>query len=352
MADTAKRLYESHETALSTLYGDLENFARGQGDAFPGTPGTVLERSNAKGFRFYAHQYYEADGGKTEKYVAGPIGETAADAMARDLRDKIQAVAGAQKSIRLLAREGFKLADSKTYATVAVLGNHGLFRAGALLIGSHAYGVILNQLGVRAAQYSTRDVDIARNAALAFPAEPKPSFLEMLKDTGIEFAEVPSLDRKKPGTSFKEAGKSFFQIDLLVPATVGHVIDSVPVPELKAHATALPHLRFLLGESQEAVVLAREGCCLVRVPTPERFALHKLIVSRLRKRGDKAIKDVAQASVLLAAVAEIHPGALQDAAKSIPLSARKLFVQAAPMARLHLEGHPRAVEILDAIAAR
>ena len=350
MADTGKGLYERHETALSTLYGDLQNFARGQGDAFPGTPGTVLERSNAKGFRFYAHQYYEADGGKAEKYVAGPIGDAAADATARALRDRIQAVAGAQKSIRLLAREGFKLADSKTYATVAVLGNHGLFRAGALLIGSHAYGAILNQLGVRAAQYSTRDVDIARNAALAFPAKPESSFLDMLQDTGIAFAEVPGLNRKRPGTSFKEAGKSFFQVDLLVPATAGHVIDSVPVPELKAHATALPYLRFLLGESQEAVVLAREGCCLVRVPTPERFALHRLIVSQLRKRSDKAIKDVAQASVLLAVLVEIHPGALQDAAKSIPLSARKHIKQAVPMAQPNLRSHPRAIEVLEAIA--
>lgn len=350
MADTGKRMYERHETALSTLFGDLENFARGQGDAFPGTPGTVLERSNAKGFRFYAHQYYDASGKKTEKYIAGPIGEAVADATARNLRDRIQAVTGAQRSIRLLAREGFKLADSKTYATVAVLGNQGLFQAGALLVGSHAYGAILNQLGVRAAQYSTRDVDIARNAALAFPTKPTLSFLEMLKDTGIAFVEVPSLDRKKPGTSFKEAGKSFFQVDLLVPAAAGNVVDSVPVPELKAHATALPHLRFLLGESQEAVILAREGCCLVRVPAPERFALHKLIVSQLRKRGDKAIKDVVQASVLIAALAEIHPGALQDAAKSIPASARKHVAQAVPMAQPNLQGHPQALEVLESIS--
>ena len=352
MADTKKRLYTSHESALSTLYGDLENFARAQAYAFIGTPGTLLERSNAKGFRYYAHQYYNAEGRKTEKYLAGPIGDAAADARARELRDKIEAVAGALKSIRLLAREGFSLADSKAYSTSAVLGNHELFRAGAMLIGSHAYGALLNQLGIRAAQYATKDVDIARGAALAFPSTPELSFLEMLKDTGMAFVEVPSLDRRKPGTSFKVAGRSFFQVDLLVPAKAGHVIEGIRVPELMAHATGLPYLQFLLGESLQVVLLAREGCCLVRVPTPERFALHKLIVSRLRKPGEKAIKDASQACVLLAALAEMHPGALQDAAISIPSSARSLVAQSVPTVLATLQSHPRAIEVLETIATR
>ena len=67
-------LYRSHLPALMVLFADLENHARGQSQVFVGTPGSVLERSNAAGFRFYAHQFYDGDGKKRERYLAGPVG--------------------------------------------------------------------------------------------------------------------------------------------------------------------------------------------------------------------------------------------------------------------------------------
>lgn len=341
-------LYELHAPALSALYGDVENFARRQGAALPGTPGSVLKRTNASGFRFYAHQYYDANGKKVEKYLAGPVGDPVADARAKGLGERIAELNAAIKNLRLLGREGFKLADAKTYATVASLHNHALFEAGAVLVGSHAYGVLLNQLGARAAQYATQDVDIARNAELAFAKRPQKSFLEIIKESGIAFVEVPQLNKRKPSTSFKEAGNAFFQVDLLVPSSTDE-IRTVRVPELGAHATALPYLKYLLAESQESVLLAREGCCSVRVPAPERFALHKLLVSQLRRqRGERSMKDVSQASVLLAVLAERHPGAIEQAAKAVPASARKHLAAASAVASAQLQSHARAIEALEA----
>ena len=350
MADTSRALYQPHAAALMALYGDVENFARGQGEIPTGTPGSVLERSNARDYRYYAHQSYDANGRKVEKYVAGPVGDPAADAKAKALRDRVQALGEAVRHIRLLAREGFKLVDAKAYATLASLHNEFLFRAGACLVGAHAFGTLLNQLGVRAAQYATQDVDIARSAKLAFATRPEMSFLDMLKASGIAFSEVPGLDPRQPATSFKEAGRSLFQVDLLVPSPDDR-IGVVVVPELKAHATSLPHLRYLLTDTQDAVVLAREGCCAVRVPAPARFAWHKLVVSQLRKRGEKALKDAAQAAVLLAVLAERHPGELEEAARALPASARKHVARAAPAARAALAAHARALEALDSIAA-
>jgi hypothetical protein len=345
-------LYELHASALMVLYGDLENFARRQAVVFPGTPGSVLERANARGFRFYAHQYYDANGRKVERYLAGPVGDAAAEEKAKDLGQRIGEVNAALKNVRLLAREGFKLVDAKAFATLAALHNRGLFEAGAILVGSHAYGALLNQLGARAALYATQDVDIARSAELAFPDTPEKSFLEIIRESGIAFAEIPQLNKRKPSTSFKEAGNSFFQVDLLVPSPTED-IGTVAVPELKAHATALPYLKYLLAESQESMILAREGCCMARLPAPERFAVHKLVVSQLRKqRGEKSMKDVSQASVLFAILAERHPGALELAAKSVPASARRHLKAAAVVARAQLESHPRAIEALEAVLRR
>src|SRR5687768_5335866 len=111
----ARELYKVHGRALSLLHADIESQAFGQRQAFIGTAGSVIERTNATGFHFYAHQYYDVEGRKRERYVAGPIGEPAADAAAAELRARIAEVNEILPSVRLLAREGYATADPKTY---------------------------------------------------------------------------------------------------------------------------------------------------------------------------------------------------------------------------------------------
>lgn len=336
-------LYRAHARALTALYSDVENFALGQPAVFPGTAGSVVVRQNASGFRFYAHQFYGADGKQREKYLGGPIGSAEPDAAAESMRARILELKQIVPSLRLLGREGFHLVDSRTYATVASLFNHQVFQAGGMLIGSHAYGVILNALGTRSAPYATQDIDIARREQLTFDEVPPGGFLQMLTDSGIEFVEVPRLDNKTASTSFKQRGGSPFHVDLLVPSP-NEGFPILPVPELKAHATGVPYLQYLLQESQTTALLAREGCCIVRVPLPERFAVHKLLVSRLRSGPSaKSERDVFQAAVLCAVLATSHPGAIESAVGAVPPRARKYLKPAVGSARKLLEAdHPRA----------
>lgn len=340
-------LYTPHNRALTVLYTDLEGYTSQQQEAFIGTAGSVIERKNASGFRFYAHQFYDGDGKKRERYLAGPVGSHEADLAAENLRVRIRELKEITTSLRMLGREGFNLVDAKTYATLASLHNHGVFAAGGMLIGSHAYGVLLNHLGIRGTPYATEDIDSARCEALAFAKLPEVSFLDMLKDSGIEFVEVPQLNLKEPSTSFKQRGRSLFHVDLLVPSS-NEDFSVVPVPELKAHATALPYLKYLLGDTQTAPLMAREGCCSVRVPLPEKFAVHKLIISRLSTgRSVKSDKDIFQACVLCAALAESYPGAIESAVEQIPRTAKKYYKLGVESARQHLEdAHPRALEAL------
>jgi hypothetical protein len=346
-------LYTPHRRALTVLYADLESYAFNQREVFVGTAGSVIERKNASGFRFYAHQFYDGEGKKREQYLAGPVGSPDADAAAEDVRERIRELKEIVPSLRMLGREGFNLVDAKVYATLASLHNSGVFAAGGMLIGSHAYGVLLNRLGVRATPYATEDIDIARREALAFKKLPERGFLEMLTASGISFVEVPPLNRKKPSTSFKQRGRSRFHVDLLVPSAKED-FPVVAVPELKAHATGLPYLDYLLNESQTAMLMAREGCCSVRVPLPERFAVHKLVVSRLRTgRGAKSDKDVFQACALCAALAESHPGAVESAVAKVPSRARKYLKPAIESARRFLEQtHPRAWDELSTAVTR
>ena len=108
-----------------------------------------------------------------------------------------------------------------------------------VLIGTHAFGAILNELGVSAAPIPmTEDVDVARARAIELAALPEGRLLELLKQTGLPFGEVPTLKRGPPSTSFKVRGRNL-KVDLLVPAR-GKPYTAIAVPELKAHAMGCP----------------------------------------------------------------------------------------------------------------
>lgn len=329
--------------ALATLFGTIDGHAKAGVPVFPGSPGTISKRKNQHGVEFYVRRYYGEDGTQKEIYLG-----LASDSEKKvgELTARISEVKAMVPEIRLLIREGFQAADQKTYATLASLHLNGLFAAGATLVGSHAFGVIMNQMGFRVAAYSTEDIDVARREALAFEKIPDKSFLEMLRDSGIHFVEVPALDRKQASSSFKQQGKSRFHVDLLVPSPDSE-IRTVPVPELKAHATALPFLAYLLGRTQMSTLLSPEGCCPVRVPVAERFAVHKLIVSQLRTNRDaKSDKDISQAAAVLAALGNRFPGAIEAAFSDLPKSARKYAAKAAPLVLKLLQEHSRALEEL------
>lgn len=349
-------VYIKHERLLTSLYSDIQSYVQQANQVFVGTAGTILERRNASGVLFYSHQFYDGEGRKREKYVAAPVGAPDADAKAEGLRTRITEIKELVPSLRLLGREHYNLADPKTYATIASLHNHQVFHAGGTLIGSHAYGALLNHLGIRAPSYSTEDIDIARSEPLAFdsPPEERESFLGMLRDSGVDFVEAPRLNHKESSTSYKQAGRSRFHVDLLVPST-GEDFPVIPVPELKAHATGLPYLRYLLAETQMATLIAREGCCSIRVPVPHRMALHKLLISQLRSTSSpKSSKDFDQGCALLAAIGDIDPQAIIDAGNAIPSSVRRHILATAPRVKTRLEKyHPRALEAFnEAISAK
>lgn len=338
-------LFSPHSSSLTVLFSEVERFALEQEVAFVGSAGSVIQRSNARDFRFYAHKYYDGLGKAKERYIAGPVGDAEADQAADALRGRITEFKGIASSLRLLAREGFAVVDAKTFATVASIHNAGVFAGGGMLVGSHAYGVMLNRMGVRSAPYATEDIDIARAKALDIEGE-SISLAEILAGTGIDFLKVPSLNRKGPSTSYKER-RAKFHVDLLAPSKTGSYI-TVPVPELSAHATGLPHFGYLVAEAQSTMIMSRANACMVRVPLPERYAVHKLIVSQLRTgRNAKSDKDIEQACVLCAVLASQFPGAITEALGHVPKKAKKALKAGIEAARDKLKADdPRAWEEL------
>jgi hypothetical protein len=333
--------------AWQATYSELKRRAAEQPLVFVGSPGSVDVRT-VNGCDFTYRQFYDATGKKTAEYV-GPVGDPAAEAKAAELRERIVLANALAKETRALAQQGYVRADVRTVAVLAAVANHGLFRAGAVLVGSHAYEALLNELGVRAAAFATDDVDLARDEPLAFD-EPV-DLAAILADSTVPLVPVPGLDRKAPTTSYKAPGADRFRVDLLVPAR-GADVRIARVPELRAHATALPHLRYLLEDPLDSVVLGRSSVVPVRIPRAEAFAWHKMLVSQLRTTtSEKRGKDIQQASVLFAVLAEDAPDALGEAFAALPRGAKVLARAGARQVTRVLEtaGAGRARDVMRAI---
>lgn len=321
-----------HERALSVVFGELTSEARELGDVPLRSLGTIAERSNAEGTRYWVLRYSD-NGRRREEYI-GKVTDPAVQQRIDALRGSLAARRATLGRLRLLSRAGYAVVEKKAFYTLASLHNHGLFRAGAFVVGSHAYGALLNVLAIRAAPYKTEDIDVARRETLALTkASP---LMAMLQATGIDFVPVPELDPGRPSSSFKERGRSHFRVDLLVPSPTAQET-LVPVPELGSHATGLPYLSYLLQASEILPILSTHGMVPVRVPTPERYAVHKLIVSQLRRSTDaKTEKDLHQAAVLIDALADLLPGAVGDAIDALPRSATSKLQRGIKALRSHL----------------
>jgi hypothetical protein len=199
---------------------------------------------------------------------------------------------------------------------LAELAERGLFQAGVVLVGTHAYMSYGPMLGRRlsAATLATNDLDIAV-LDLALPAAPL-SFVETVRRADEALLEVPPRPGSRLSTALKYKGAEF-RVELLTPlAAGGRPWQPRRIPELGFAALAVPYLDYLVSDPVEATYLHDAGV-RVRVPRPARYALHKLIVaaSRGASHHSKAAKDLAQASALIEILAEDRPEDL-DAAMS------------------------------------
>jgi hypothetical protein len=106
-----------------------------------------------------------------------------------------------------------------------------------------------------------------------------------------------------------------FRVDILTPNRGRDDESPVALPAIQAEAQPLRYLDFLIYREVQAVALFGGGVA-INVPAPERYALHKLLVSRMRIKTEqsqaKAQKDLQQAGELLDVLIEQRPYELQD----------------------------------------
>ncbi|MPZ46203.1 MAG: hypothetical protein GEV05_23025 [Betaproteobacteria bacterium] len=301
---------------LHTAYAQAKEIALAQA-AVPLLTAGSLQTEERSGGKFVYRYRYDASGRRINEYL-GAATDPQTAVKAERAREEIAEQAAIAEHSRRLRKIGFYSADNSTLVTVASLFNAGVFGGGGVLVGTHAYGAILNELGVLASPFPmTEDVDVASGRSIELAALPQGGLLALLRQTGLPFHEVPALERGGPATSFKVRGRNL-KVDLLVPAR-GKPYVPVLVPELDAHAIALPYLQYLLRSTISSVLIGRDRIVPVTVPHPGWFCLHKLALYALRTGAEnpKREKDVYQGAALAMALAHKQDFLLIEAIESM-----------------------------------
>lgn len=299
---------------VQTLYAELMErlSARDAHRSIGQVPGSFVTKE-VKGERYVYFQYSDPGGVKRQAYVGRK--DAALDAVVARWRAERGQLAedtvGIQRLCSLLRVGGAQVTDAASARVLKALAEAGLFHADGVLVGTHAFVVIGNLLGVKwtGAALMTQDIDIAAETAVSVALPDSvadvPGVLAKLE---MGFLPVPPLDPRKPSTSFKVRGRGL-RLDLLTPLRGRRAAGPLTLRRFSAAAQPLPFLDFLIARPVRGAIVDGGGI-LVHVPDPARFALHKLIVSGEREMAShvKREKDLRQAAQLFSVLLDERPG--------------------------------------------
>lgn len=192
----------------------------------------------------------------------------------------------------------------KHLSVILRINEFGFFRAGGVLVGTHAFLSYANQLGLRwNGSDQTADVDFAhagRNISIALPATVKAQPHSAL--TTMDEGFLPLVQyRGAAGASYRHPNEPEFQIDFLTTQAT-NATEPIEIENLDVALQPLRFMEFSLEDVQQATLFDPTGrCVVVSLPAPARYAVHKLLIVGERSGQFKAkvSKDLAQAASLL-----------------------------------------------------
>lgn len=298
-----------------TLYAELvDRCAVAAFEAeFPLNGSFVRVRVKDRDYWYFQQGPRDASGKQPRKYV-GPDNDEIRERMAdhgrakNDYRER-------RRLISLLRRSGFQSPPEVAGCILQVLSDVGMFRMRTCLVGTIAYQTYGPMLGVRLPHPSlqTQDLDIAQFTAVSLAIgkdEQTPSLLEILQKADSSFRAIPHIRNAEATVAYRNTDG--FRVDVLTESRGPERETPAALPAIGTHAQPLRFMDFLIHDDMRAAVLFDAGI-LVNVPSPERYALHKLIIAQRRQANPAKInKDIEQAEALLIALAAHKAIALRE----------------------------------------
>ncbi len=124
-----------------------------------------------------------------------------------------------QKLVAMLTSGGALGLENGEARVLELMERIGVFLVGGVLVGSHAFKLYGNMLGVRWQSEAARtlDIDVANDYRLAVGVKNQAIDLrKALLQSGMGIFEIPALNRKHPSTSFSVQGRQL-KVDILTP---------------------------------------------------------------------------------------------------------------------------------------
>ncbi|QJR16719.1 GSU2403 family nucleotidyltransferase fold protein [Usitatibacter palustris] len=301
--------------AAQTAYAELLESARAQGRhrTVADLNGSFASKKvKERTYWYFAYRDIEA---RVRQIYVGPDDDRVRKLIAtvREARDS--------KPLAPLARSaaalGCEAAVPRHFRIVRRLSEYGFFRAGGVLVGTHAFLCLGNLLGVKFTDGSrTLDVDLAhagKNISVALPADIKVDVQGALDSLEMGFLPITEM-QGKAGTTYLNPKNPELRIDFVTSASRAGK-SSVHVPNLNVALEPLKFMEFSLEDTTQAALLSTEGAVIVNIPSPARFAIHKLVVYGERSGASrlKSKKDLLQAASLIDALAAERADELRNA---------------------------------------
>lgn len=205
------------------------------------------------------------------------------------------------------------------FAIVNRMAEYGFFRAGGVLIGTHAFIAMANMLGVRwTGGWRTSDVDVehaGKNVSLALAPDARADVHDAI--TSLELGLLPQQSLAGgPGATYITAKKDI-RVDLLT--TAGRKDDVYRYEPLNVSLQPLKFMEFSLENTAQTAVLSGEQVVMVNIPSPMRYAMHKLVIMGEREEAfrPKINKDTGQVAALVEYGLSRAPTALNMAARDL-----------------------------------
>jgi hypothetical protein len=280
--------------------------------------GGSIATKTVKGAAYFYFQYRDVSGAVRQIYL-GPH-----SARLRALIDRTHAPSP-RGVLADLARGAIGLGCApilrKHFRVIERLSEYGFFRAGGVLIGTHAFLGYGNMLGVRWGDADrTQDVDLAhagKNLAVALPADVKVETHGAIES--LEMGLIPISGRAgKAGAKYLNPADPEFRLDFL---TTLHRGGDKPIEHAQFGVVLQPlsFLEYVLEKVTQLALLSEDGAVAVNVPAPERYALHKLVVhgERAARYAAKSAKDLAQSAALLEVLKARRPRDVVEAWRNL-----------------------------------
>lgn len=297
--------FEPLSLNAQTSYAELSDQAQAleMQTSLAGLPGAFHQR-RLKDRDYWYFGYRDIDGAGRMIYL-GPDNDRVRTLIERFKahNERPSVVPQARAAIAL----GCEAVLPKHFRIIKRLSDYGLFRAGGILIGTHAFIAFGNLLGVRWSDGGkTMDVDFAhagRNISLALPAKLKIDVHGALESLECGLLPIAQFNGQT-GAQYRNPADPELRLDFV---TCEHRDKGlVALPELNLSLEPLKFMEFSLQDTIQGCIAGRDGACVVNLPAPERFAVHKLIVygERPASQRTKSTKDLLQAAALISYFAE------------------------------------------------